>query len=158
MILYHGTNVEFDRIDLRQSKANKDFGQGFYLTDIERQALEMAQRRVRIAGDGSPTILRYEFDERLLESGELKVLRFNEPSREWALFILNNRMASDSGFKHDYDVVIGPVADDGVVFQLNLFLNHAISEDQLVEQLTYRRLNTQYFFGTERAISKLHKL
>lgn len=67
-------------------------------------------------------------------------------------------MASDSGFKHDYDVVIGPVADDGVVFQLNLFLNHAISEDQLVEQLTYRRLNTQYFFGTERAISKLHKL
>ena len=32
MILYHGTNVEFDVIDLAKSKPNKDFGQGFYLT------------------------------------------------------------------------------------------------------------------------------
>ena len=33
MMLYHGTNVEFDKIDLLKSKPNKDFGRGFYLTD-----------------------------------------------------------------------------------------------------------------------------
>lgn len=27
MILYHGTNVAFDSIDLSKSKPNKDFGQ-----------------------------------------------------------------------------------------------------------------------------------
>lgn len=30
MKLYHGTNVEFDEIDLRQSNKYKDFGQGYY--------------------------------------------------------------------------------------------------------------------------------
>ena len=33
MILYHGTNTEFDVIDLSKSKPNKDFGQGFYLSE-----------------------------------------------------------------------------------------------------------------------------
>ena len=32
MILYHGTNMAFDAIDLKKSKPNKDFGQGFYLS------------------------------------------------------------------------------------------------------------------------------
>ncbi len=34
MRLYHGTNVEFEQIDLTKSNRFKDFGQGFYLTDI----------------------------------------------------------------------------------------------------------------------------
>ena len=34
MKLYHGTNVDFDVIDLTKSNKYKDFGQGFYLTDI----------------------------------------------------------------------------------------------------------------------------
>lgn len=29
MILYHGTNQSFDKIDLMKSKPNKDFGTGF---------------------------------------------------------------------------------------------------------------------------------
>ena len=32
MILYHGTNMAFDAIDLNKSKPNKDFGKGFYLS------------------------------------------------------------------------------------------------------------------------------
>ena len=28
---------------------------------------------------------------------------------------------------HNYDIVIGPVADDGVVYQLNLYIQHLIS-------------------------------
>jgi hypothetical protein len=39
MILYHGSNVEFDKIDLLKSKPNKDFGRGFYLSDNIEQAL-----------------------------------------------------------------------------------------------------------------------
>jgi hypothetical protein len=37
MKLYHGTNVDFDEIDLTKSNKYKDFGQGFYLTDIRSQ-------------------------------------------------------------------------------------------------------------------------
>ena len=50
------------------------------------------------------------------------------------------------------------VADDGVVYQMNLYAQHLITVEQLVEGLTYRKLNSQYFFGTERAISKLRRL
>ena len=57
-----------------------------------------------------------------------------------------------------YDIVVGPVADDGVVLQINLYDQHIITIDQLVEGLTYRKLNSQYFFGTELAISKLKRL
>ncbi len=38
MKLYHGTNIDFTQIDLRKTKPNKDFGRGFYLTDIYKQA------------------------------------------------------------------------------------------------------------------------
>ncbi|WP_455636369.1 DUF3990 domain-containing protein [Parabacteroides sp.] len=71
MILYHSTNQEIDRIDLSVCKPNKDFGQGFYLTDIEQQAQLMAKRRTRIMGQGSPTVLAFEFDERLLDDPSL---------------------------------------------------------------------------------------
>lgn len=42
MRLYHGTNVDFDVIDITKSQKFKDFGQGFYLTDIYIQAEELA--------------------------------------------------------------------------------------------------------------------
>jgi hypothetical protein len=42
MILYHGTNTEFEQIDLKKSKPNKDFGQGFYLSADYAQAMSMA--------------------------------------------------------------------------------------------------------------------
>ena len=43
MKLYHGTNRDFDQIDLLKSKPNKDFGRGFYLSADYKQALNMAQ-------------------------------------------------------------------------------------------------------------------
>lgn len=46
MRLYHGTNVDFDLIDIEKSNPYKDFGKGFYLTDIKEQAERMALRKV----------------------------------------------------------------------------------------------------------------
>ena len=59
---------------------------------------------------------------------------------------------------HDYDIVIGPVADDGMVLQLNLYMQRLITMDMLVRELTYHKLNNQYYFGTERAIKYLRRL
>ena len=41
MILYHGSNVIIENIDLTRSKPNKDFGKGFYLSSDEEQAFHM---------------------------------------------------------------------------------------------------------------------
>ena len=34
MILYHGTNIDIDKIDLNKCAPYKDFGKGFYTTTI----------------------------------------------------------------------------------------------------------------------------
>lgn len=153
--LYHGSNVSIEKIDLTRSHPDKDFGKGYYLTDIRTQAEAMSIRRVRIAGEGEPTLTVYSFDESQLHSPELRVKVFDEPTEEWALFVLSNREASLTGYMHDYDIVIGPIADDGVAFQLDRYTRHMITLATLVEELTYRKLNRQYYFGTERALQTL---
>ncbi len=153
--LYHGSNVKITTIDLSLCNPNKDFGQGFYLTDIREQAEQMAIRRTRITGEGTPTISTFEFDETLLGSKELNVKMFDKPNKEWALFILANRNNKKQKVKNDYDIVVGPIADDGVAFQLERYVKHMISLNALVKELTYRHSNRQYFFGTESSISKL---
>lgn len=157
MILYHGTNTDFDRVDLGKCRPGKDFGRGFYLTQIRGQAEQMAVRRCEFSGWGTPVIQKYEFDEAHLRDGSLNVRIFDGVSVEWALFVFRNRGAGGRKV-HDYDIVAGPVADDGVVYQMNLYAQHIITVEQLVEGLTYRKLNNQYFFGTQRAISKLRKI
>ncbi|WP_455639746.1 DUF3990 domain-containing protein [Parabacteroides sp.] len=156
--LYHGSNTDIEKIELSLCSPDKDFGQGFYLTDIEEQALQMAKRRTRIAGTGAPVVLEYAFDESLLNGTVLNVKVFDKPCREWALFVMANREASQTGFRHEHDIVIGPVADDGVAYQLERYARGMITLETLVEELTYRNLNRQYFFGTELSISKLLRL
>jgi len=34
MILYHGSNIKVTEIDLMKCRPYKDFGQGFYLTEL----------------------------------------------------------------------------------------------------------------------------
>lgn len=157
MKLYHGTNTDFQCISLLKCKPNKDFGRGFYLTDIRRQAQAMAVRRCEFEETGTPVVQVYEFDKSLLTNGELRVKIFPQVSKEWAEFILLNRKSRGQRM-HDYDVVVGPVADDGVVYQLNLYMQRLITLDTLVKELTFRKLSRQYFFGTERAIEKLKRI
>lgn len=155
MILYHGSNMKVLSIDFAKCMPGKDFGCGFYLTDIQEQAEDMAKRRLKIARSGEATVTSYSFDERLLSDKSLSVKIFDGPSEEWALFILANRNNGSRENSHTYDIVIGPVADDGVAFQLERYEQGMITLDILVKELTYRRLNKQYFFGTQKATSYL---
>ncbi|WP_455667483.1 DUF3990 domain-containing protein [Phocaeicola sp.] len=159
MILYHGTNIDFDIIDLLKSKPNKDFGRGFYLTESLAQAQDMAQTKTDQLECGSPTVIKYELDEQCFSDGSLSVKRFMEYSEEWAEFILANRNNPNSECVHSYDVVIGPIADDRVGVQLWKYDNQLIDLPTLVKNLKYMKgITIQYFFGTERAIKKLKRL
>lgn len=154
MKLYHGTNIDFSEIDLSKCKPNKDFGQGFYLTNIEQQAEKQAVRRCNFEGSGTPIVQTYEFNEGYLTDKNLNIKIFESMSEEWVLFILENRLRNR---KHNYDIVVGPVADDGVVMQLHRYEQHFIDEKTLVKELTFSKVNSQYFFGSERAIKLLKR-
>ncbi len=156
MILYHGTNEDFDSINLTIGLRHKDFGLGFYLTPDRQTAIRMAQKKTRLFG-GVPTLITFEFDEAALTS-DLKVKVFPEKAcAEWLLFVDANRDRKNDEPIHDYDIVIGPIADDGVVLQLTNYRQGIYSPEEAARLLQDRYLDQQYYFGTERAVRFLHK-
>ena len=156
MKLYHGTNADIENIDLTRGLRHKDFGKGFYVTPDRKTAIRMAQKKARLFG-GTPTLITYEMDDAALHSN-LKVKLFPEKAcTEWLLFVDANRDRKNTTAIHDYDIVIGPIADDGVVLQLTNYREGIYSPEEAARLLQDRYLDQQYYFGTERALQFLHK-
>ena len=156
MILYHGTNADFDRISLTVGLRHKDFGHGFYATPDRQTAIRMAQKKARLFG-GVPTLITFELDEAALTSN-LKVKVFPEKACvEWLLFVDANRDRKNDKPIHDYDIVIGPIANDGVVLQLTNYREGIYSPEEAARLLQDKYLDQQYYFGTERAVRFLRK-
>ena len=152
MKLYHGSNTKIEKIDLSKCRPYKDFGQGFYLTEIKEQAEKMASRTAHIY-EGEPIVTEFEFDESALT--KLSVKQFDEPNEEWALFVLANRNKESQQPTHSYDIVIGPVADDDIAQLFRNFNDGYINLTMLVEGLKYKKVSSQYFFHTEAATKYL---
>ena len=158
MKLYHGSNKVIEQIDLSYSKVGKDFGCGFYLSPTLEQAGELAKRKTEQIGEGIPTVTTFEFDDSLLESEELSVLRFETYSKEWAEFVLMNRKNRTRISAHSFDIVIGPIANDTIGYQIRRFTLGIISMEQFLEGLKHMKgITFQYFFGTDKAIKYLRK-
>lgn len=157
MKLYHGSTIEIKEIDLSKSRPNKDFGRGFYLSADYQQAQRLGEFKARIEGTQS-VVTTYLFDENLMTSNELKILSFENYSREWANFIFLNRNNKQAVQAHDYDIVYGPIANDRVGVQINKYEEGEITFEQFLENLKYMKgVTFQYFFGTEKAIAKLFR-
>ena len=158
MKLYHGTNIAFDKIDLSLSKPCKDFGAGFYLSDNRQQAEELALARVELLGREA-FVFEYDFDESILKSNQLNIKLFNDYTEDWANCIIANRNNNTSIPTHQYDIVVGSIANDRVGRQLWRFLNRDIDMDTLIKNLKYMKgITLQYFFGTEQALKTLKRL
>ena len=157
MKLYHGTNADIDAIDLNRGLRHKDFGKGFYLTPDLTTAIRMAQKKTRLFG-GKATLITYEMDEAALHS-DLKVKIFPEKACvEWLIFVDANRDRKTVAPIHNYDIVIGPIADDGVVLQLTNFREGIYTPEEAAFKLQDRFLDQQYYFGTEKALCFLNKI
>lgn len=133
--LHHGSNVSIDIINLSLSKRGKDFGQGFYLNPNYKQALEMAEFKVDIFGEGSPLVTSFDFDEDAARKAGLSIKVFPDYCAEWAQFVVDNRNNKSDEAIHDFDIVIGPIADDKVGLQIRKFIGNEISIDKLIEHI-----------------------
>ena len=156
MILFHGTNIDIETIDLSRSLNHKDFGKGFYLTDSRETAIRMATKKARLFG-GKATLILYEFDEAALHS-DLKIKVFPEKATvEWFLFVDANRDRENQQPIHDYDIIVGPIADDGVVMQITNYRQNIFTAEQAAIGLQDKFLDQQYYFGSEKALRYLKK-
>lgn len=157
MKLYHGTIADINTIDLSHGLRHKDFGKGFYVTPDKTTAIRMAQKKARLFG-GEATLITYEFDDTALQS-DLKIKQFSErASAEWFLFVDANRDRKNVAPIHDFDIVIGPIANDGVVLQLTNYREGIYSPEQAAQLLQDKYLDQQYYFGTEKALGFPHKV
>ncbi|MFA7079233.1 MAG: DUF3990 domain-containing protein [Syntrophomonas sp.] len=164
MILYHGSNVFIEQVDLQKCRPFKDFGRGFYCTEIQEQAEQMAKRVAFIYG-GSPCVTTWELNGEALASSGLNIKTFKESSKEWAMFVLNNRNRDFTEYasiecNHDnkYDIVTGPVANDDLALLFRTFTNGFIDLDALVKGMKYKRLSEQISFHTEKALCYLNPI
>lgn len=164
MTLYHGTNIDIQAIDLALCRPYKDFGKGFYTTELMEQAEKMAKRVARIYG-GTPIVNVYEISDDFLKNQELNILDFGgKLSEKWAVFVMNNRNRyfedfadKNCNFDCKYDIVSGPIANDDMAVLFRQYQNHMISLDVLIEGMTYKKMTSQYSFHTERAVKLLKK-
>ena len=168
--LYHGTIYQFDKIDVKKGRNNKDFGQGFYMATSKSQAIGMMHKKYReILNRIENKNEKKNFSEHLYEikidydvAVSLRLKYFEKADMEWLDFILKCR--EQGGTPHDYDLVIGPTADDNTLLCLRAYWQELYGEigseeakEVLLKNLEPENLGTQYFVGKQSISDRLIK-
>ena len=153
MKLYHGSVVSVKNPNLRQGRPNTDYGKGFYTTVDFDQAERWARIRRDRAGGGKAVVSVYEAGDDLLQRKDFRIMEYNGATKEWLDFVVANRRYAPL---HDYDIVLGPVANDNLYATISLYENGELSAEAAVVQLKTHILFNQVSFHTDRALSQLN--
>jgi hypothetical protein len=155
MKVYHGSYMPIEQIDLSKCEKRRDFGQGFYVTNILEQA-EFWAKRKGIANKTKGFVTEFDFDEEAFEDNDLKVLRFDEYSEAWLDFVVLNRQKGSKA--HTYDIVEGPVADDDITQRIDVYLEGIISKTDFLEDLKFHRPTHQIALCTIESLQMLERI
>jgi len=139
LLVYHGGTEIIERPICKYGRKNLDFGQGFYVTDLRKQALDWAQqtagRRKTI-----PVLNRYLLDrEAILSQAKCKI--FTAYNKDWLEFIVASRRGQR--VTDDFDYIEGGVANDRVVDTVNLYIVGLMDEDTALRRLSEHQPNNQ---------------
>ena len=142
MLLFHGSNSIVECPQILTNGFYKDFGYGFYCTNLERQA-----QRWAITKRGRHIVNKYEYtpDE------TLRFLQFPAMTNAWLAFIVHCRR----GIEHNYDIVEGPMADDTIWDYVEDYVAGRISKEAFWELVKFRYPTHQIVFSTGRALRTL---
>jgi hypothetical protein len=154
MKVYHGSDVKIKTIDLSKCRIGTDFGRGFYVTKILKQAEDIAAR-VASWHDTTPTVTEFDFNEYAFDDKEFKVLRFESYTDEWLDFIVKNRASINSKPMHNYDIVEGPVANDDIAARIYDYLNGSVTKEKFIEELHFKKPMHQICFCTTASLQML---
>jgi len=140
--IFHGSNVVVEKPQIIVSGFYKDFGFGFYCTNIERQAKKWAQTK---KGDSFVSVYNY------LPTDELKVLSFPVMTDEWLDFVV----ACRRGIKHEYDIVEGPMADDQIWDYVEDFIEGNITREAFWVLAKFKYPTHQIVFCTQKSLDSI---
>ncbi len=147
MIVYHGSFLAVPKPDVLHSRADVDFGRGFYTTPFYEQAKNWALRFKKSGETGFVTV--YEFDEKALD--ERKALIFPDYNEAWLDFVTDCRKLKDAS---DYEIVQGGVANDRVFNTVELYFDGLIPKNEALKRLKYEKPNLQICFRNQEVIDR----
>ena len=141
MTVYHGGYTKIEKPEIVKGRNTKDFGEGFYCTIIREQAERWARRY------NSPTVNTYTV--RL--DTKLNILEFKEMTEEWLDFIVDCR----HGKTHNYDIVIGAMANDQIYNYIADYIDGVITREQFWILAKFKYPTHQITFCSEKALKCL---
>lgn len=141
-LIYHGSNVAVPNPKILINGYYKDFGYGFYCTNIEKQA-----KRWSLTKTGASIVNKYSYTG----NANLKSLCFEKMTEEWLEFIV----ACRRGKEHDYDIVEGPMVDDQIWDYVEDYVAGKISKAAFWELVKFKYPTHQIVFCTEAALNTL---
>ena len=137
--VYHGSNIIVDKPKILTNGFFKNFGYGFYCTNLEKQAKRWAMTR-----RNNHIVNVYK----LKELDAFNKLIFDSMNEDWLNFIVNCRR----GLEHNYDVVEGPMADDTIWNFIEDYIGGDISKEAFWELVKFRYPTHQIVFCNEKAL------
>lgn len=137
-IIYPGSYHEVSKPEIKSSKYNKDFGEGFYCTILKEQAIRWAKKY------DTKIVNIYEYNE----NKNLNIKEFTMMTEEWLDFITNCR----NGISHNYDIVIGAMADDQIYNYISDYINGDITREAFWQLAKFKHPTHQIAFCTKEAL------
>lgn len=138
-IIYHGSYTKIELPYIQKYRFTKDFSWGFYCTKLQEQA-EKASGKFN-----TPIVNVYE----LKNVEELNVKEFKDYSDEWLEFVI----ACRSGKTHEYDVVIGPMADDTIYDYIEAYSMGQMNKEKFFKLMKFKYPTHQISFHTIKALN-----
>lgn len=149
MTLYHGGLDIVEQPQILEPNRPLDFGSGFYTTTSLLQAERWTKARMEQSKVGRGYINIFEY----IPAKGLHTRTFRTANEPWVDFVHANR--SVQGYTHDYDIVIGPVANDNVYLSFNLYEAGIITKRELIRRLKAYKLVDQLLFHSERSLATI---
>ena len=141
MTVYHGSYLAVKHPKIIRGKNTKDFGPGFYCTIIREQAERWAKRYE------TPVVTAYT----VRINTNLKILEFREMTEEWLDFIISCRY----GNPHDYDLVIGAMANDQIYNYIADYMDGILTREQFWTMEKFKYPTHQISFCSPAALQCL---
>lgn len=150
IIVYHGGTEKVESPVCKLGRRNLDYGQGFYVTDIRKQAADWATQ-VADRRKEAPIINRYRLNrDAILREARCKV--FVAYDKDWLQFIVASRRGEQVADNYDY--IEGGVANDRVVDTVNLYMAGLMDEGTALLRLSQHQPNNQMCILSQGIVDK----
>jgi hypothetical protein len=150
MKVYHGSNIKIMEPEIRVSNRLLDYGNGFYTTTDNNQAERFTEKFSRFGNNRIINVYEFDYDHAINKSS---MLEFSEASHDWLEYVVKNR--SGRGDDDDFDIVIGPVANDRVYTVVESYELGDYTAEEAIRRLKTFKLTDQIVFKTQKALEHI---